>query len=415
MPTTPLDRALRAYWDRRQRVEVAIQHGYNQRRISHGQMPITPQQQDAYLAATIRHLNANRTFLSTFNLMRSVWPEWRQSKGDIVRPAMSAAGAYDNKMTVPAVVFQCEKSIESLEAERVITNSQPLTFVNSEVMDLIKIACSTMGNDTIYSSDIMAPTGFLYFEKPILVNDYHPITGMLSDEITFPIVALSWRTENIGLTTSGENVGPGLIITCYADIAATRTHTISGWEKVKQQYPNFSVPNLPDDIPDNLLYECEQHAWAFGAPWSTNPDLGISEWQQSGRNVSVPTTIAILRKTFLALMRFSWQELIVPRQPTAAELTRQTRRKFERSTKGNCDINVLYLRRLRHDTDAGGADGRSLTYQFLVRGHWRNQWYPSLGPATEHGSHRQIWIDPHVKGPAGAPFLAKQKVTALVR
>ena len=48
--------------------------------------------------------------------------------------------------------------------------------------------------------------------------------------------------------------------------------------------------------------------------------------------------------------------------------------------------------------------------RWVVSGHWRNQWYPSLGV------HRQIWISPYVKGPEEAPLVVrKDRVFELVR
>jgi hypothetical protein len=39
-----------------------------------------------------------------------------------------------------------------------------------------------------------------------------------------------------------------------------------------------------------------------------------------------------------------------------------------------------------------------------VRGHWRQQWYPSIQ------DHRPVWIAPHRKGPEDAPMLGGEKV-----
>jgi hypothetical protein len=40
----------------------------------------------------------------------------------------------------------------------------------------------------------------------------------------------------------------------------------------------------------------------------------------------------------------------------------------------------------------------------MVRGHWRNQWYPSLN------AHRQRWISPYVKGPEDEELVLKDRV-----
>ena len=44
-----------------------------------------------------------------------------------------------------------------------------------------------------------------------------------------------------------------------------------------------------------------------------------------------------------------------------------------------------------------------------MRGHWRNQYYPS------RNDHRPIWIDPHFAGPEDKPLLGGERVNVLRR
>jgi hypothetical protein len=52
------------------------------------------------------------------------------------------------------------------------------------------------------------------------------------------------------------------------------------------------------------------------------------------------------------------------------------------------------------------SDGPQRTYEhrWLVRGHWRRQWYPSLGV------HRLVWIAEHPSGPADRPLVQRDRV-----
>lgn len=50
---------------------------------------------------------------------------------------------------------------------------------------------------------------------------------------------------------------------------------------------------------------------------------------------------------------------------------------------------------------------RRWSHRWMVRGHHRAQWYPSLG------AHRVVWIAPHFKGPADAPLVPQ--IYAVVR
>ncbi|MEU0937552.1 hypothetical protein [Embleya sp. NPDC005971] len=53
--------------------------------------------------------------------------------------------------------------------------------------------------------------------------------------------------------------------------------------------------------------------------------------------------------------------------------------------------------------------GRAYRHRWIVRGHWRNQYYAS------REEHRPIWIDPHTKGPDGAPILDPEKLVNVLR
>lgn len=69
---------------------------------------------------------------------------------------------------------------------------------------------------------------------------------------------------------------------------------------------------------------------------------------------------------------------------------------------------------LRHQTVAaeergtGEGAGRQARHRWVVRGHWRNQYYPS------RQGHRPIWIDAHLRGPDGAPILDPDKLVNIL-
>ena len=67
-------------------------------------------------------------------------------------------------------------------------------------------------------------------------------------------------------------------------------------------------------------------------------------------------------------------------------------------------VTTVRLRRsgAPHTTPTGES-GR-YTHQWLVSGHWRNQWYPS------RQDHAPIYIMPHVKGPTDTPLTVNRTV-----
>jgi len=89
---------------------------------------------------------------------------------------------------------------------------------------------------------------------------------------------------------------------------------------------------------------------------------------------------------------------------------RPYRREAQRRNWPVKDVVVVELR--RHTTKGehdGENGGREYTHRWMVEGHWRNQWYPSMK------KHRQKYIASYVKGPDDKPFIDKGRVWNLDR
>lgn len=70
------------------------------------------------------------------------------------------------------------------------------------------------------------------------------------------------------------------------------------------------------------------------------------------------------------------------------------------------DIRVIYLTRGRGEA-TGLRAAVTRASRWVVRGHYRDQWYPSLG------EHRRIWIAEHEAGHPDAPVRVRRIVYAL--
>ncbi len=85
---------------------------------------------------------------------------------------------------------------------------------------------------------------------------------------------------------------------------------------------------------------------------------------------------------------------IVHRQPDRA-----TRRRAERMKESLPPlIKVVTLRRLESDRKADTTRDVDWHWQWEVRGHWRNQYYPS------ESIHKPVFVESYVKGPSDKPF-----------
>lgn len=43
-------------------------------------------------------------------------------------------------------------------------------------------------------------------------------------------------------------------------------------------------------------------------------------------------------------------------------------------------------------------------HRYIVKGHFRKQWFPKLGV------HKNIWVEPHVKGDPDQPIIYKGNI-----
>jgi hypothetical protein len=107
-------------------------------------------------------------------------------------------------------------------------------------------------------------------------------------------------------------------------------------------------------------------------------------------------------------LRLEAQLPIVVREP--APLPRPSRRQREREDRTVPDVSVVRLRRLERAGPAPSAEAAEWSCQWLVQGHWRRQWDPSVG------EHPPMYIDPHLKGDFEKPFRQpRQKLYVVAR
>lgn len=82
---------------------------------------------------------------------------------------------------------------------------------------------------------------------------------------------------------------------------------------------------------------------------------------------------------------------------------RASTRRLVRQGREPQRVRVISLRHPEaHGVPAEG--GRTYHHRWVVRGHWRRQWYSS------QERHMPIWISPFIKGAEGAPLLGGEKV-----
>lgn len=219
---------------------------------------------------------------------------------------------------------------------------------------------------TINAVDMPAPSGFCLFAEPIVLPVHVP-TGEERD-----LVALSWlllvqRADGKYDPAPTPNDATHLHVYPWVRMPSSR-HTGKYWIGSFFQLPLGSM-DRPEPHP-------------FGR---NSPRL----WAITG--------------VFVTLCEFMRQKILTT---TARPIqNRQARRRIARRLQHEPIVKVVELRRREHaQHDESHETHTEWSCQWLVRGHWRQQYFPSTS------ENRPIWITPYVKGPSDKPLRTPRTV-----
>lgn len=111
---------------------------------------------------------------------------------------------------------------------------------------------------------------------------------------------------------------------------------------------------------------------------------------------------------WLACLWLMLQQRIAVRESRG--VPRSSRHRWERQMASDLrSVTEVVLRRAALGESAGEPRAVDWSHRWIVGGHWRNQWMPSMN------SHRPTWIAPYVKGPEELPLVVKERVNVFVR
>ncbi|MFF7335395.1 hypothetical protein [Streptomyces sp. NPDC008150] len=271
-----------------------------------------------------------------------------------------------------------------------------LFFASKDMTELAVSAGLALPAYRLHPEDLPAQHGLLLWETPA-TDSYEggEFTGC-------PIIGVSWAQRSRGVQIRTwclrddwvTFMAQGDQRAGLADLTAAQVRAL--YAQYPQQIvcmsrgflPFGKVPgwlsDMPDDTSEMTLAELEDYARSAGRQQQAERAL-IVTWLLMGQTLS-------------------WGE-DVPAPKSAVKAIRRL--------DSSLLLSARYVR-LRRSVPVGreaapeGA-GRSYQYRWLVRGHWRNAWYPS------RQAHRPVWISPHWKGPDGAPVLDPEKLVNVLR
>ena len=285
-------------------------------------------------------------------------------------------------------------------------------YISGEVMDEVTEAAEIANNEPIYDTDIFTPHGFAVFEKPLVVPDLDPDSGLVSDVIKVHIRAMGWTTSKI---VSNDPAYPGFHDGVLLFFYTTAQDYAEGYFETYQDAKGEEPPIAPSDFRNGFAIT-EVAPWMLGKAWATRAD-----GENFHTNSTVPGPVASERRFFYTLMRLMFQQIVV-RSAEDSRVKRQNRRQWERARKPVLDYTVLRLRRVVDPNYKPQGGGEALTYRQWRRGHWKFQFLPGTGlPARdEQGrqipeSHRWQWIEGYFAGPEDGPIGPLHSATSVVR
>lgn len=268
-----------------------------------------------------------------------------------------------------------------------------LYFVSGDMADLAVAAATSLPAFTLMPEDLPSPSGLIVFERPLTTFDeapWHLGADIPAGELA--VTAASWSHWSGG--NPDWKLG-GVWITFYTDrdSAIASGIKMGMYDQSRAELVRRSSPRLLLDNEVQAPFTPEPVGVSIGGAepvaQDTAPETGLHRW------------VGVLKTTWLLM-----QQPMVDVVATATD--RAARRRYERLEKPVPLVRTIRLRRPANPHGSGETD-REYHHRWIVRGHWRQQWFPA------RQVHRPIWIAPHVKGPEDAPLLGGEKVYAWMR
>jgi len=248
-------------------------------------------------------------------------------------------------------------------------------YVSDDAFLLWEEAAKTFEPEALRRTDVVCPAGFALLPRPFFIDDVQ------GNPTAFRAIAWVPVSTNPNQRWNEGEPGVGLwvsLISHVDDRDISHDTDPDLWEKAKAEGWDWT---LMHSSPMNFDER----------PWEIGPGGGP-------RDPSSEETLKRVATTVQSFWRLSSQLVAV-----TAQLPRPWR-KQRRKQKMIEDVVIVRLRRPSGPKPEEEGDSGNWSHQWIVHGHWRNQWYPSLN------THRQIWISPYVKGPEDKPLIVKERV-----
>jgi hypothetical protein len=319
-------------------------------------------------------------------------------------------------------------------------------FLTDDLRELVNTAEATMPDEVLFATDIYTPCGFVVMETPITMDVLSRMKAHEYDSLLDLIVARGGSVKGTRLNTApdefGDYVGAehwDVRAFAWGDIDSIKPDALADVEK------RFGRKSAEYALAEKLLFASDAekgvYVRVYGTMTGTTVDGLTVEIPEMGRDLRLMDIYAFfydedglreekdyyekdrvtdemlsasldrkntVRRFLVALFRLMEEYVDVGKSP----LHRAHGRRASRVGRGGDlrNVTILSLRRALDDESDGTGVGNKVTLAHLVRGHWRNQWYPS------QKQHRAKWIRAHRRGGnAGDEVTARPRVIKVDR
>jgi hypothetical protein len=253
-------------------------------------------------------------------------------------------------------------------------------YISPNVLAMIDYARESFDPEPVLPTDLFTACGFAYLPRPVYLTDVN------DDDL--PIRAVGWLPMRASNEDGMESGGVWVMMWTHRDDDVVGRSNMTPQDVAgMKQLPHGSL---------TLVHN-------FWLPYNVKGWETVTDDRYKGAAARQWGLVQVLWRIGSQVVR------------TVTMAPRHARKDAKRHGVDREHVTVIQLRKQSSvmsggsDSDRLGEDEEHYSVQFVVRGHWRNQWYASLG------EHRQIWILPHVKGPEDAPFQPSKRVFELVR
>lgn len=278
-----------------------------------------------------------------------------------------------------------------------VLESADTFYMNSVFCSLVDHARQDVPGNLAYDATwLQSPSGFLWLETPFEVPQLQEVVerGVPEQLIPLFVRAIGWRPIPAGTPLNNRLDGNKIAPAGY-----TQFLTFQDFDLFKPGTPGFGCwsyfgmrggERVQDRINEfERLCEVDHHGEYTQDSSENRNKLHEIRWIYSALH--------------LMSQRFA---MTVEHKPDRA-----ARRRGEREGRKTPPwIRVITLRRMEEARKRDGHKDVNWRWSWSVRGHWRNQWYPSKG------IHAPCFIESYCKGPAHLPLKdGSTKLFAAVR